>query len=119
MSHSIAAELRCPNVEIVERTIAIMGLRRVAGERHTLFDGRKVEGIGFELPNWRKMVAIDRAGVPHYDNYNGSWGDIAELDKFLQTYAVEDAMQQAALNGFSVAQTIDAHGNIELACTAY
>jgi hypothetical protein len=119
VSESISAQLLCPNVEIVERTIAILGLRRVEGSHHKMFDGKNVEGIAFELPKWRQAVVIDQIGTPHYDNYNGSWGHISELDKFLQTYAVEDAKHQAALNGFTVQQTQDEQGNVLLECTAY
>ena len=53
-------------------------------------------GLLIALPGWTYPVVADLAtGELQYDNYNGSWGDAAELDKLLQAYAVERRKAEA------------------------
>src|SRR4051812_16559118 len=46
-------------------------------------------GLSVHLPGWNYPVVCDTAtGQVKYDNYGGRWGKQAEIDKFLQSYAV-------------------------------
>jgi len=57
-------------------------------------------GYMVKLPGWTYPVTIDAVtGECSYDNYNGSWGNIAELDKLSQGYAVEAAKMVAEREG--------------------
>jgi hypothetical protein len=52
--------------------------------------GGQASGLIVRLTGWTYPVVIDTAsGQVHYDNFNGAWGDQAQLDRFLQIYAVE------------------------------
>jgi hypothetical protein len=54
-----------------------------------LFSGQAT-GLVVRLPGWVYPVAFDTTrGQVHFDNYNGGWGDQAQLDRVLQAYAVE------------------------------
>jgi len=55
-----------------------------------LFDGTTVEnGFGIQFKNWHYPVIIDlKTGEAKFDNFNGSWGDIAHLNKFIAHYSV-------------------------------
>ena len=73
-------------------------LRRSLGTAQ-LFSG-EVSGLIVRLPDWTYPVVIDTTtGQVHYDNYDGAWGDQAQLDRFLQIYAVEKATDRGPQEG--------------------
>ena len=39
-------------------------------------------------------------GAVRYDNFNGYWGDQAQLDRFLQAYAVEKSRHSQCTCGY-------------------
>ena len=72
-------------------------------------------GWGVQLPRWRFPAVCDTAsGEVKYDNYQGQWGDRAELDRFLQLYAVERAKLEARKAGHCVTEQSLADGSIKL-----
>ncbi len=76
---------------------------------------REAAGIGVELPGWRYPVVCDTAsGQVRYDNYNGRWGEQAQLDRFLQAYAVEKAKIEARKRGHTVTEQSLTDGSIKL-----
>ena len=79
-----------------------------------LFSG-EATGLIVRLPDWTYPVVIDTTtGQVHYDNYNGAWGDQAQLDRFLQIYAVEKARIEARKKGHQVTEQTLADGSIKL-----
>ena len=79
-----------------------------------LFSG-EVTGLIVRLPDWTYPVVIDTtSGVVQYDNYQGAWGDQAQLDRFLQIYAVEKARIEARKKGHQVSEQALADGSIKL-----
>jgi hypothetical protein len=52
--------------------------------------------------------------VVRYDNYGGRWGEQAQLDRFLQTYAVEKVKLEARKKGYQVTEQALADGAIKL-----
>lgn len=75
----------------------------------------KVTGLAVELPGWRYPLVCDLAsGAVKFDNYEGRWGAQCELDRFLQSYAVEKAKREARLRGHSVTEQLLADGSIKL-----
>ena len=74
-----------------------------------------VTGLCVQLPNWRYPVVADLAtGKLAYDNYQGHWGPQAELNKFLQGYAVEKSKLEARKRGHSVSETRLQDGSIKV-----
>ena len=85
---------------------------------------------GFRLAPWivvRRVLALILGGgfpwliwtldlVPTlaYDNYEGHWGPQAELNKFLQGYAVEKSKLEARKKGHSVSETRLQDGSIRV-----
>lgn len=54
-----------------------------------LFSGTAT-GLIVNLPDWKYPAVFDtESGHARFDNYNGAWGDQAELNKFSQAYACE------------------------------
>jgi len=61
------------------------------------------KGLLIKLPNWKFAIAVNlETGVAMYDNYEGVWGKIAELDKFTQAYSQQVAMMQLGADGYAV-----------------
>ena len=72
-------------------------------------------GLAVQLPEWQYPVVCDTAsGQLKYDNFNGRWGDPAQLDRFLQAYAVERARAEARRRGHAVTEAQLPDGSIKL-----
>jgi hypothetical protein len=68
-----------------------------------------------QLPRWNYPVVIDTdAGTVRFDNFNGHWGEQAQLDRLLQIYAVEKARAQAQRQGHRVSEQTLPDGSIRL-----
>ena len=72
-------------------------------------------GLVVRLNGWRYPVVCDLAsGSVKYDNFNGNWGEYAQIHKFLQSYAVEVTKLEARRKGHSVTEQPLADGSIKL-----
>lgn len=108
----------------VRDTVAIMAAARrlklaepITGV-FNMYSGAKATGTGVELPGWKYPAVFNtETGAVDFDNYNGSWGQQAELDKFLQAYAVERATAEAQKGGYSVYEEQLDDGSIRLNIT--
>ena len=75
----------------------------------------KATGYLVNLPRWRYPVVCDTdSGIVHYDNYEGHWGEQAELDKLVQRYTVEKAVIESRKQGHTVTEQTLADGSIKL-----
>jgi len=76
-------------------TVPIQGVVKLYSTRES--------GLLVQLPGWKFPIAINlETGVAMYDNYEGVWGKIAELDKFTQAYSQQVAMMQLGADGYTV-----------------
>ena len=68
-----------------------------------------------QLPGWRYPAVIEPlTGVVRYDNFNGVWGEQAQLDRFMQSYAVEKAKLEARKKGYAVSEQALSDGSVRL-----
>ena len=114
MSHivQIQTEVRDP-IAISSACTRLSLPQPIAGE-HQLFTNR-VKGLAVHLPRWQyPIVCQTDTGQVQYDNYEGRWGDPAQLDRFLQGYAVEKATLEARRQGYSVTEQSLENGSIRL-----
>ena len=82
-----------------------------------LFSGQAT-GLIVKLPGWRYPAVFDtETGQARYDNYNGRWGEQPQLDRFLQSYAVEKAKIEARKKGHACTEQQLADGSIKLTVT--
>jgi hypothetical protein len=82
-----------------------------------LFSGA-AEGLLVSLPGWHYPAVFDTAtGRARYDNFEGRWGDPAQLGRFLQLYAVERAKIEARKRGYAATEQTLADGSIKLTIT--
>ena len=84
-------------------------------EGETKLFSQVAQGWAVQLPGWRYPVVCEAAaGRIAYDNFEGRWGNSAELDRFIQSYAVERAKLEARRRGHSVTEQTLADGSIKL-----
>ncbi len=91
-----------------------MGLPPPAPGTARLYEG-EASGLLVKLPGWLYPAVVDTAtGAVRYDNYGGAWGDPAQLDRFIQSYAVEKAALEARKRGHAVSEQALPDGSIRL-----
>jgi hypothetical protein len=76
-----------------------------------------VSGTLVKLPGWIYPVAVQPDGSALYDDYKGQWGNVAELHKLLQAYAIEATRIQARRSGRTITETPLPDGSVRLTVT--
>ncbi len=118
MSHITTCAVQMKNVACLNKAIQHCGLRNLGQKTHQLWNNQSADGIGVQLPDWHHPVVINTTdGKAVYDNYNGGWGKQVELDKLVQRYSIETALEQADQNGYTYEEQTLANGDIELQLT--
>ena len=120
MSHNTTIKVSYKNREALKRAAAKTGAEIKTGN-HTvqLFAGSQSCDLSIKLPGWNYPVAVtgDQAV---YDNYQGNWGDIREMEKLGQAYATEIAMEEMAAASLSYDSTqVLQDGSVELVFNTY
>jgi len=105
MSHIVAITTEMKDAGVLQRTCKRLNLRCSFG-LHEVYS-TSVRGWGVELPNWRFPVVQRENGELHYDNYRGSWGEISELEKLTQEYAVTVSIEEHAEIGMGLQERIE------------
>lgn len=114
MSHTVTIKTEVRDPSAIEAACRRLRLPRPVQGEHELFSGRHT-GFGVTLPKWHYPAVCDtKTGQVHFDNYGGQWGEKRELDRFLQSYAVEKARIEARKLGHSVSEAKQADGSIVL-----
>jgi len=104
VSHIVTIQTQVRDPAAVRAACSRLGLVEPTEGIGQLFSG-EVRGLVLELPGWTYPVVIDTAaGAVHFDNYGGRWGEQAQLDRFLQGYAVEKAKLEARQQGYQVSE---------------
>src|SRR5947208_4556786 len=89
MSHIVTVQTRLHDPVAIAAACQRLGLAAPVQGTARLYSG-EATGLLVQLPGWQYPVAIDTlSGVVRYDNFAGRWGEQAQLDRFLQMYAVE------------------------------
>jgi hypothetical protein len=112
MSHIVAIKTKVHDAAALTAACRRLSLAEPVHGTVRLFSG-DATGLSVKLPGWQYPIVIDTAeGAIKYDNYEGRWGDPAELGRLLQMYAVEKAKLEARKKGYSVTEQIRQDGNI-------
>src|SRR5438105_1203163 len=90
LSHIITIKTQLRDTSALAAACQRLGLAEPVPGQALLYGGQTAEGLLVQLPGWKYPLAIDtRTGEVQHDNFQGYWGDIAQLHRFLQAYAVE------------------------------
>ncbi len=114
MSHIVSVKTEARDPLAIAAACRRLGLSEPSQGTAQLFEG-EAAGLLVRLPGWLYPVVLDTAtGQTRYDNYEGHWGDPAQLGRFLQAYAVEKAGLEARRKGYSVTEQALEDGSIRL-----
>jgi hypothetical protein len=114
LSHIVQIRTQVRDATAVTAACERLGLPPPAERTVQLFQAT-VQGLAVELPGWLYPVVCDlSAGTLQFDNYGGHWGTQAELNRFLQAYAVEKSRLEARRRGHSVSEQLLADGSVRL-----
>ena len=114
MSHLVTVQTQIRDPVAIASACRRLGLVEPIRGTAQLFSA-EATGLILQLPGWTYPVVIATdTGTVNYDNYGGSWGDLAQLDSFMQAYAVEKARLEARKKGFTVSEQTLEDGSIRL-----
>ena len=89
--------------DLLEKVCENLGWPQPVWKKTRLYS-EAVEGFAVQLPGWRYPVVIDTRSTEeetpiHYDNYNGAWGVLDQLNVLKQSYQVELVLETARMSG--------------------
>jgi hypothetical protein len=114
VSHIVEIKTQVRDPVAVRSACQRLGLVAPVDGEHRLFTST-VTGLGVTLPGWRFPVVCElSSGQLKFDNFNGRWGDQAEIQKFLQGYAVAKTLIEARRKGHTVTEQSLADGSVKL-----
>ena len=100
-SHTMTVKVELSNREAFKRAVESMGGNVGGIGRHTMFDGTKVDGRAFNLPGWKMdLILTDKNGLK-FDDYNGRWGNPADVGKLENAYGIAAAEMAAETLGWT------------------
>jgi hypothetical protein len=112
MSHIVQIQTRAQDPAALAAACRRLGIAEPVQGTAQLYSG-EATGLLVQLPGWQYPAVIDTlTGTIKYDNFEGRWGDPAELGRLLQMYAVEKAKLEARKKGFVVSEQLIQDGSI-------
>jgi hypothetical protein len=117
MSHIVTVSTQVRDPVAVAAACRRLGLAEPVEGTARLYAG-EATGLIVRLPDWKYPVVIDTAsGTLRYDNFQGHWGSQDQLDRLMQSYAVEKTRLEARKQGLLVTEQTLADGAIKLTLT--
>jgi hypothetical protein len=113
MSHVATITLEFRDPAVLAEAATACGLT-LSEETITFYDLTRVHGMALRLRGWQYPVVIDASGQLFYDNYEGRWGDLAELHRFRRAYAEVATARFARTQGYRVSRATQADGTVRL-----
>jgi hypothetical protein len=114
LSHIVKIQTKIHDANATVAACSRLKLPAPVHGKAKLFE-EEAEGLLIQLPGWQYPAVIDTVtGLVRYDTYGGAWGEQAELDKFIQAYAVEKCRLEALKKGFSVSEQALQDGSVKL-----
>jgi hypothetical protein len=114
MSHIVQIQTQVRDAEAIQAACRRLGLPAAVQGTARLFSD-SVTGLAVQLPGWTYPVVCQLdTGQLKFDNYGGAWGNQKELDRFLQSYAIERARIEARKKGYTVTEQQLSDGSVKL-----
>ena len=106
MSHTAQIAEDYSHPEALTRAVEALGGQMIGQGTHRLFSSNET-GIGFRLPGWNHPLIVRADHTLAYDNYNGRWGNVADLDRLHEEYSWALAEIAAQAMGWQTERTAD------------
>jgi hypothetical protein len=114
MSHIVTIDTKVHDPVAVHAACQRLGLSAPTSGTVELFSGQAT-GLIVRFPGWQYPAVIDlTTGTIKYDNFGGTWGDEAQLHRFLQAYSVEKVKLESRKKGFAVNEHLLQDGSIKV-----
>jgi hypothetical protein len=107
VSHTMNIKMEIKDLSSLVKAAYRCGASVGCSTKTGLFDGSVIEGVPVKLPGWVYPVIVDtKTGACSFDNYNGHWGSMSELNKLKGFYGVEVAKKAARMKGYRVKEVV-------------
>jgi hypothetical protein len=103
-SHTATIKCAFNNPDALAAAVDAMGGKYLGRGIHKLFGSNKAEGLGFTLPGWRYPLVANGEALS-YDDYNGSWGNVQDIERLKAEYSYRVAEQAAMAQGWATERT--------------
>jgi hypothetical protein len=114
MSHVVSIQTLFRDPVAIAAACQRLGLATPVHGTAQLYSGT-ITGLLIHLPGWEYPIAIDPAtGTVQADDFNGAWGDRAELGRLTQAYAIERVHMESRKKALRVTETPLEDGSIKL-----
>lgn len=114
MSHTTTIELEIKSLSALATACRETATPYETSTSVRLYDGTLIEDcFSFTPRGWHYPVAA-KDGMLLFDNYGGKWGDIGELNKVKQRYAVNVQKETARARGYRVREERLTDGRVKL-----
>lgn len=101
VSHTVTVKIELRDKSAIAAAVAAMGGQILGEGTHQLFNHQSATGYGFTLPGWMFPLVLTSTGELKYDDYNGHWGNVRDLDTLKGRYAIEAARAAADSQGWT------------------
>jgi hypothetical protein len=114
MSHIVTISTRLKDPAAIQAACQRLKLEDPVHGTAKLYSGIAT-GLLVKLPGWQYPAVIDTtSGTIQFDDFEGRWGDRAQLEHLLQAYAVEKCRIEAKKKGHTVTEQQLQDGSIKL-----
>lgn len=105
-SHTTTVHIEFKNPDALQAAVERLGGTCLGVKEHALYSSKHA-GFGFHLPGWEYPIIAGKDGSLHYDTYQDSWGNEADIRVLTGQYAIEAARQAASLQGWVSQETAE------------
>lgn len=99
MSHIVRMDVKMKDWQILAKAAQDVGAQILGAGNHRVF-GAMQTGFGVKLRGWNYPVVIDNLGMAALDNYGGHWGDMQEMTRLQEAYALAAAEKACTEQGW-------------------
>jgi hypothetical protein len=94
-SHTVRVAVELRDADALAAAVAALGGQWLGQGEHALYERPEV-GLGFRLAGWRYPLVLRADGTLAYDDYQGRWGRVADLDRLQGEYTLALAERRCA-----------------------
>lgn len=120
MSHTATVSTQVRRPKLIQKAATALGFECTVGRFSQKFYQAEIHtgDVLVKLPGWQYPVIFDtKKGQAAYDNYDGKWGDIQQLNRLIQEYAIrvtEEEAQEFTLQGWQMQRVTQPNGDVQI-----
>jgi len=90
VSHTVKVKIEMKNTDALTRAAIALGGQVLGQGTHRLYSSQE-DGFAIKLPGWQYPVIAKTDGTLAYDDYQGHWGNVRDIETLKSRYAIEAA----------------------------